>query len=372
MNNALPTIVGTPRVDGSLSATPGTWTDAGAITFSYAWDECNPSGGACMTLPAYTTESISRLSAVVGQTVRVVVTATADDGTATATSAPELVQGAGSAPPPSGKPPTRTSASGLKVTFISPKANATVTTQAFKVHVRVTGTKAKARVRISAGNQTKTVTGSAPAVFSFKQGGYVQLEAVATSGSKSGRAVERIAHQPPITAVQGNGAIKPGCRICVVKDAHGDGSAPDLASAGATVSGAWVTFTVTAFDSIRNAGENQGHPGLVIYPQVNGRVHGLTVGSGGDRDVPAQISYPNVHTMRFRVRVSAFGKATALLWQVWALYPGDNLRDTLPFGTPSNDPRNCFIATQLVRQPPNAYEFGTNSCSQAGVVTAKP
>ena len=79
VNTSPPAIVGTPKVEAPLSATPGTWTDAGPIAYAYAWEECDANGASCMPLP-YDTQSIASLHAVVGQTVRVVVTATAADG----------------------------------------------------------------------------------------------------------------------------------------------------------------------------------------------------------------------------------------------------------------------------------------------------
>lgn len=65
---------------------------------------------------------------------------------------------------------------------------------------------------------------------------------------------------------------------------------------------------------------------LVVTPVGNGgggpgSVQQRPIGSGSSRDIPAQISYPNAHTIRFRVRKSAVGRAHQLLWEVWVLYP---------------------------------------------------
>jgi hypothetical protein len=73
------------------------------------------------------------------------------------------------------------------------------------------------------------------------------------------------------------------------------------------------------------------------------------------------------------VRASAFRSAKQVLWQVWVLYPGDTLKDTVPNVVHlGNDPRNCFVVAQLRPGSPGDYVFGTTPCSQHTVVTAKP
>jgi hypothetical protein len=114
-----------------VSASPGTWVSAGGtITYAYAWEICDAADASCQSLP-YTTQTIERLSARVGGTIRVVVTATDATGSATATSAPEAVLGA--------------SAGGAAtVTLLAPKRGAIVVGGTVKITVKVTGSSADA------------------------------------------------------------------------------------------------------------------------------------------------------------------------------------------------------------------------------------
>src|SRR6266487_2496633 len=87
VNTSVPTITGQVKVGETVSAEPGTWTSStGSIDYSYAWQACDAQGDACQPLP-YASQSVTRLQAPVGSTIRVVVTATDATGSATATSA---------------------------------------------------------------------------------------------------------------------------------------------------------------------------------------------------------------------------------------------------------------------------------------------
>jgi hypothetical protein len=84
-----PVNVGTPSVSGTakrtltLTATPGTWSPAGA-TFTYQWQRDGGSGFA--NISGATAQAYTLVAADVAKTVRVVVTARNVDGTATAAS----------------------------------------------------------------------------------------------------------------------------------------------------------------------------------------------------------------------------------------------------------------------------------------------
>ena len=47
VNTSLPVVTGTTLVGSVLTASPGTWTGAGSISYSYHWLRCNTQGGAC-------------------------------------------------------------------------------------------------------------------------------------------------------------------------------------------------------------------------------------------------------------------------------------------------------------------------------------
>ena len=88
VNTAPPAITGTNAVGEYLNASTGTWTGTGPISYAYQWQSCNSAGANCAnetgaTQPRYTASVLNQ-----GGTVRVQVTATNADGSATASSAP--------------------------------------------------------------------------------------------------------------------------------------------------------------------------------------------------------------------------------------------------------------------------------------------
>ena len=174
--------------------------------------------------------------------------------------------------------------------------------------------------------------------------------------------------EPPAAVIQ-RGTARPGCSVCKVRDPSGDnrGGSPDISSVSARTKNGFVTFTVTSYGSVRS-----GWPpcivGWVQKPTTQSQPFNVCSLPKPSR-IPAKVSYPNSHTVAYRVKASAFGRAKTITWQVWVLYPGDSLRDTVPNATYlGNDPRNCFIVEQLRPGAPADYVFGTNPCSQRGVV----
>lgn len=87
-NTAPPTINDTtPEVRQTLTASAGTWAGDQPIVFSYQWTRCNPGGNNCVAIPNAKAQTYTVQSADVGNTLRVVVTATNSSGTNSATSA---------------------------------------------------------------------------------------------------------------------------------------------------------------------------------------------------------------------------------------------------------------------------------------------
>jgi uncharacterized protein YukE len=90
-NTSLPSIAGS-LIDGqTLSAATGSWSGTTPISYSYQWLQCNASGGECKELSGATGATLGLVSSLVGNTVKVVVTATNSGGSTEATSAASSV-----------------------------------------------------------------------------------------------------------------------------------------------------------------------------------------------------------------------------------------------------------------------------------------
>lgn len=85
-NTAPPTISGTATVGETLTANNGTWSN-NPTTFGYQWLRCNGGGNACVNVANGTQKTYTLVGADAGHTMRVRVTATNADGSATAESA---------------------------------------------------------------------------------------------------------------------------------------------------------------------------------------------------------------------------------------------------------------------------------------------
>jgi len=104
VSSATPTISGTVKVGETLTADPGTWT-GGASGFTYQWQRCDAQGSACVSIQDATAKAYGVRTADVGNTLRVVVTATNLGGTTNAVSSPTaLVQSNAATPTPAPAP----------------------------------------------------------------------------------------------------------------------------------------------------------------------------------------------------------------------------------------------------------------------------
>lgn len=90
-NSTPPTIAGTPQEGQTLTADHGTWTGTQPITFAYAWRRCGQNGGNCSNIGGATAPTYKLVSADIGTTIRVRVTATNGRGSRSATSVPTAV-----------------------------------------------------------------------------------------------------------------------------------------------------------------------------------------------------------------------------------------------------------------------------------------
>jgi len=91
VNTSLPTISGTAREGGVLTASSGSWRGDEPIRFSYQWLGCGSAGEACVAIAGANSRARTVASADVGRTVRVRVTARNSAGSSSALSAPSAV-----------------------------------------------------------------------------------------------------------------------------------------------------------------------------------------------------------------------------------------------------------------------------------------
>jgi hypothetical protein len=85
-STGLPSIAGLLQDGGTLSALTGSWSGTGPLSYSYQWQLCNASGGACKNIAEAVGSTLGLLAGDVGSTLRVVVTATNGAGSTSATS----------------------------------------------------------------------------------------------------------------------------------------------------------------------------------------------------------------------------------------------------------------------------------------------
>jgi len=89
VNTSLPTIQGAAKQGDTVTATSGTWTGAGPISFTYRWRRCDTAGGGCTEISAGQTHQVGTED--IGHTLRVQVIARNPYGATSATSAQTAV-----------------------------------------------------------------------------------------------------------------------------------------------------------------------------------------------------------------------------------------------------------------------------------------
>jgi hypothetical protein len=87
VNTAAPNISGTPQVEQTLTANPGTWSSDTTPTYAYAWQLCDAQGANCAAITGATASTHAVQTGEVGKTLRAIVTATNPTGSSSATSA---------------------------------------------------------------------------------------------------------------------------------------------------------------------------------------------------------------------------------------------------------------------------------------------
>ena len=98
-DTTLPTISGGAVEGQQLSATAGTWS-GNPTSYTYQWQDCNTTGEACLDIAAATSSTYKLATSDVGDTLRVVLTATNAGGSANASSTATKTVAAAPPPPP--------------------------------------------------------------------------------------------------------------------------------------------------------------------------------------------------------------------------------------------------------------------------------
>ncbi len=93
-----PAVSGTARAGETLTASNGAWSGTTPITFAYRWQRCNSDGTACAAITGADNQTYVAQPGDFKRRLRVSVTATNSDGSATAVSAPTEVVEKGVAP----------------------------------------------------------------------------------------------------------------------------------------------------------------------------------------------------------------------------------------------------------------------------------
>jgi hypothetical protein len=111
VNTVFPSVAGSAVQGQTMTATPGTWTGAAPITFSYQWLRCDTAGLNCVSIVGATTAQYVPSTTDVGSRLRARVTATNSAGSTIAQSNASAVVSAtggstGTGPPVNTTPPT--------------------------------------------------------------------------------------------------------------------------------------------------------------------------------------------------------------------------------------------------------------------------
>ena len=186
-NTSQPTISGTLAENQTLTADKGGWSGTGPITYTYAWQRCDASGGQCAGIGGANNATYTLKKSDVDKTLRVVVTAKNAGGTSSTTSIQTAV---------------------VKVTAMWPAPSVTMSASTFKI-VYGTGTALSGTVSTKQAGESVTVLAQR-----YED---VKLSSLATVTTGSGGAWSYFARPTiqTVYAVRWSGATSPSLTIGV-------------------------------------------------------------------------------------------------------------------------------------------------------------
>ena len=88
LNAQAPSVAGAPVEGQTLQAAPGAWSGTGTIGYVYQWQRCGEDGEGCTAISGATSASYTLVTGDVGSAVRVLVTASDEDGSSQGVSSP--------------------------------------------------------------------------------------------------------------------------------------------------------------------------------------------------------------------------------------------------------------------------------------------
>ena len=189
-NAALPAISGTATQGQTLTVSNGSWSGSPS-GYGYQWRNCDSSGNNCTNVSGATGSSYQLTTSDVGDTVRVVVTATNSGGSNSATSAQSAVVQSGS-----------TTGGGGGSTVVGTAAEPNVSCSSTisvgaSVQSALTGASAGQVVCLNGGSwPAQTITGLTPAsagvTLAAKPGATVTMAGITTTGTVNNLTVEGI------------------------------------------------------------------------------------------------------------------------------------------------------------------------------------
>lgn len=124
-NTQPPTISGTASEGSTFTADHGNWDGSQPLTYAYTWERCDQNGGSCSMISGATQQTYTLKAVDNGNTLRVRVTATNSEGSASLTSVPTATVKAAAVPAqpaPTGCPKTTAGTDAVNVADVSSPA----------------------------------------------------------------------------------------------------------------------------------------------------------------------------------------------------------------------------------------------------------